>query len=662
MQFKIRKSNFLRLVRKHKVYVYPFLLVIVLISLTAFRISGTSIGIYHSYLYGEGNRDSNLLYGTPQPIRSDEWLVATQLTIAQKSNDYKTINDNYSEPKDLGVITDVPNLDWSTVFEPQNVAFLVVPLEYAFAFKWWLMLVALAVSSYFFFLKITSNKVAVSILASMIITFSPFVFWWYQASTILTLAYGFLIALLAMSIIDQRTWMPPKIKFGTVTTNILKASVLSYLLISFVIILYPPFQIPVVLVTGAFIAGYLLNKRDKNWRAITSTFVGTILLTGALLAAFIATHSQVVHTVTNTAYPGKREVSPGGYDIKHLFSTYLQPQLQREGRGPNYIQNQSESANFIVLPLFIIVPSIILAGWLIIKKRRVDWILISLTLCTVLFFVHLFAPLPIIIIKPFLLHMVPHSRLLMGLGLVGVILTVYTAHLVSRETKNNRKQLVLAAIYSTTYLALVVVAGLLVANEYPNFVSSKKFILALALITTTGFFFLLIGRLRLGLGILALFSIGSVIFIHPLYVGLGPIYQSSVSNKIDSLSTPRDTWAVANDIYLENLPQMSDRTAITGVNPYPSTKFWGQYTKDEQIYNRYAHIFLTGEVKDALVLVQPDLFAVSSSCGNKIMHDIDYIVSSSSLESPCLMLVDTVKYPSRTIYFYGVTSVASPRP
>lgn len=661
MQFKIFEGSFLQLVRKHKVYIYPFLLLIALLSLTAFRISGTSIGIYHSYLYGENSRDSNLLYGKPQPIRSDEWLVATQLTIAQESNGYKTINDNYAEPKDLGVITDVPNLDWSTIFEPQNFAFFALPLEFAFAFKWWLMLVALAISSYCFFLKITDNRTVVSILASLIITFSPFVFWWYQASTILTLAYGFMIALISMSIIDQRNWKPFRMDLGSIATNILKAITLSYLLISFVIILYPPFQIPVVLVIGAFIVGYLLNKKGRSWKAIILSFVGTVLLTGVLFATFIATHSQELHTVTNTAYPGKREVSPGGYNIKHLLSTYLQPQLQREGRAPNYIQNQSESANFVVLPLFIIIPSVILAGWLIKKKRGIDWILVFLTLCTLLFFVHLFTPLPIIFIKPFLLHMVPHSRILIGLGLIGVILTVYSAVILSRELKGSRKQLVLAASYSTAYLAVAVVAGLLVANGYPNFVSSKKLIVALAVITTTGFFFLLIGRLKVGLGILALFSIASVAFIHPLYVGLGPVYHSSISSKIDALSKPQDTWAVANDIYLENLPQMSDRIAITGVNPYPSIKFWKQYSEDEQIYNRYAHIFLTGETNDVLVLVQPDLFAVSSSCANKVVHKIDYILSSDILQSPCLSLVDTVKYPARTVYFYVVTPLADPR-
>jgi len=49
--------------------------------LVAFGISGTSSGV----LYGQFFRghDPQLLLGSPRPIRSDEWLVAGPLTVAQ---------------------------------------------------------------------------------------------------------------------------------------------------------------------------------------------------------------------------------------------------------------------------------------------------------------------------------------------------------------------------------------------------------------------------------------------------------------------------------------------------------------------------------------------------------------------------------------------------
>lgn len=465
-----------------------------------------------------------------------------------------------------------------------------------------------------------------------------------------------------MSIVDKRPWKLFGKRLHHAYILISKSLVLSYLLISFALILYVPYLVPIALVVAAYIIGYILNKSktfNKNdWFNIAVPFIGAIVLAAGIGGIFIATHYSEIHTITNTSYPGKRDVLSGGSNVRDLLVTYLQPRLQAVGRGDHYIINQSESSSFILLPLFFILPAIGIIIWLYIKKRRIEWMLVCLVVVSALFAIHLFVPGVNMISKIFLLNLVPQLRLLVGLGLLGLILSTYTVLVIKSEFKLTKNFIIIAFMYTIFYLILIIAAGIEVSLDYPAFISSKKLIFALAITSTAGLFFLLVGKLRLGLGVLAIFSIASIVNIHPLYVGLGPIYESEVTSKIDLLSDSTSSWAVANDIYLENIPQMSDRKAITGVNPYPSLNFWKKYSTNEEIYNRYAHIFLTSNDAAPLILVQSDLFAVSLSCSRPINNTINYILSTTPLVGSCNKLIDKIVYPAKTFYFYSVNPIS----
>src|SRR5579871_4522235 len=159
---------------------FPLMLLVPLILLTVFKISGTSEGIYQQYIYGN-SRDANLLFGHPQPIRSDEWMYTTQLTIAQSQAGYPRINKNLGRGKDMSLIGDVPYKDWSSIFKPENLAFFAIPLANAFAFKWWLLLYLLIVSCYFFTLRLFNGRKLFAALFGLAIGFTPFIFWWYES-------------------------------------------------------------------------------------------------------------------------------------------------------------------------------------------------------------------------------------------------------------------------------------------------------------------------------------------------------------------------------------------------------------------------------------------------------------------------------------------------
>ena len=656
---KISNYKTIRFINIHKKYLFPAVVLLIFIILVSFKISGTSIGVYNNYLYGSGHKDSSLLYGKPQPIRSDEWLVSTQLTIAQEKNGFKELNQNFVGDKDMSIVVDVPYLNWSMIFKPQNLAFFILPLEYAFAFKWWILLVALLLSAYYFTLRLLPGKIIVAILLSIIISYSPFVFWWYQTATIAPLAYGFLILILSMNVIDNSELKIFGKKISSRITTSLRIIGLSYLLTSFALILYPPFQIPIAISVAFFLIGYLIQSKAlitrKIFAKILFTFISSIVIVAILCATFVVTRRDAVSAVANTVYPGSRSVSSGGYDINQLLVPYLQPQIQRGDHGDKYIKNKSESSAFILTPIFLLLPAIGLSAWLYLVRKRFDWVLIFLILCNLLFLAQLFIPGINIISKLLALNLVPLERLQIGLGFVAIPLLVVMIKVV-KENKlkmTNRIRLV-TAIYLLATLVLMVIAGFAVMKGYPDFISSKKLLLGLLAVMIVGIGFVLFNRVSVGLFFIAALGVSSVIYVNPLYVGLGPIYNSQISQVIQRTSDQKSVWAAAQDILIENLPQMSGQKAVTGVAAYPDISFWKDISNQNSsfIYNRYAHTVLSNNDSAPITLVAPDFFSISLSCGRKVSDTIDYVVSTTKLTGDCYRLINSVTYPSVTFYIY----------
>lgn len=643
--------------KEYKHHLFPLGLVLVVFILTLLKLSGTSIGVYNEKFYGENSHDSNLVTGHPQDVRSDEFLVITQLTIIQANNHFSKFNPYQNGGKDVSVLLDVPYLEWSTVFKPQNFPFYVMPLENAFALKWWGMLVALLISSYYFFLRLVSkNRILIAVAGSILIAFSPFVFWWYQAGTIMTLAYGFILMIISISIIDQLQRRASHEKHSIIKL-LLKCILLAYILVCFALNIYPPFQIPIALVTAAYVAGYLLNTTKFNVKRILifiTPFVVTAIVSVIVLLVFIMTRQSTFDSIANTVYPGKRIVPSGqGYYPPHLVTSYLQPQLQRDSRGPGYIINQSESSNFIVTSVLTLVPSIYLLykGY---RRRKYDMILVTTSLLNIIFLSHILLPLPHIFTKLTLLSSVPQQRLIIGMGMLGVVQLIHIASIMLKSKSSIfTKRFVVFFVGCLTLVGLI--AGLITAHDYPKFVSQPWLIASLLAFYSIGILLFFSNKLKAGLLILAAMSIGSVVAIHPLYKGLSPIYRNEISKSISDISPSNSTWGVVDGTLINNLPQIAKRNTISGIEYYPNTSYWSKKVGSayNSTYNRYAHVTLSDHPYD-IILMQSDLFMVSIRCDKAVTKDLDFILSTKTLSQPCLQFIKSINYPAAQYYIYKV--------
>ena len=646
------------------VWLFPAILGVLLIILTSLQISGTSVGVYHDVLDGD-TKNPSLLLNNPQPIRSDEWLVNTQLTIAQSVAGYPAINHNIHSGTDMSVAGDVPYKDWSAAFRPQNLIFFVLPLTYAFAFKWWLLLLLTMVSCYFVVLRFLPGKRLLAAMLSMAVGLSPFLFWWYLTTAFAPIFYGFFIILIGLRIINGE-----KVRFlekhSKHYSSILYALGLGYLLISFALVLYPPYQIPVALCVGAFLLGYMLDKyglgrRLLSKRSLTSIgiFAGSLVITGAILLLFVHTHSQAVSAVENTVYPGSRQVYGGKTGVFEIFSSYLQPQLESNTRGIHYFVNQSEASSFLLFLPFLLLPGFIVIYLEHRQKRKLNWPLLLLQLLGILFLANLFLGGLQPIYKLFLLSIIPHQRLFIGLGFLGVLQLLLIMKSLDSLKIPAKILTRLAAVYTLFCLAVLLWAGKYVRHNYPRFVHNPILIGFLAVFFAAIIFCFLSRRFRLGALLFLVFSLGCVYRIHPLYRGLGPLYPNNkLSQAIDSASKPGATWVTLDSIYFENAAMLSNRDSLSGVQSYPNVNLWKQVEgpKGNAIYNRYAHVEFTVSpaMTSQLTLVQSDTFDVKFTCDAFIEHNVQFALATSPITESCTKLVNKVTYPALTFYLYRV--------
>lgn len=642
---------------------FPTLLLVPLFLFTILRINGSSIGVYHEKFYGTEVRDPNLLYGHPRGIRSDEWLVSTQINISQSRNNFPKINPNLGSGRDVSWHPEIANTDWSTLFKPQNWAYFTLPLEHAFAFKWWFVLYFLIVTCYFFTLRLLPDRRMFAILFSLAIGLTPFVLWWYQTGIMTTLGFGFLMIILGERIIRREPTSFLKRKPDWLT-DAFNGTLLAYIIACFGLTLYPPFQIPVGLVVAAYLVGVLLDRKLTDKKSLMYLFGRLVVLFSSVITAFgigmlfIVTHIDTIRAMNNTIYPGSRIIPSGDLKILQVFDAFMMPLLQGSARAAGFFSNQSEASNFVLLLPFLLIPGICLIVYEYRRYNRVDWVFTMLHVCSLMFFARVFIPFGDLFYKFLFLHKVPNKRLLIGFGFVGIVLILLLIKKIQDLKLPINKLRAAITLYCLGCFGVLTWLGYYTMKHYPLFIKSPFEIIILAG-AFTGLIFLLLIRKPIWFGVAFLiFSAGSSFRIVPLYRGFGPIYHTGLIQKMDAIAEPSDTWVSVDDIYYENLGILVGNKSFSGVQLYPDVSFWEQnYGKQYEVaYNRKGHAVYTIDDKlvNSLQLVQSNLYKVGFACSDFTIKNIDFVLATNPINTKCTKLVDEVKYPRVTFYIYEI--------
>ena len=650
----VRLKNFAK-----SVWFFPFMLGMLLIIFTSLGISGSSVGIYQKSLY-KNKSDNSLIFGTPRGVRSDEWLVNTSLTVSQFRLGYPVINPSMGKGQDMTLVIDVPFKSWETIFKPQNLSFLILPLEQAFALKWWLIGYMLIMSVYVLVVHMFKGKYLLAAIVSLGFFFSPFIQWWYQSITLLSIAYVLFMVVLISRFFNLKSPLNMAVS----------AAAIAYITTCFALLFYPPFQVAAA-IAGVGMLIMLLSRLEwkEFWRPRVFLLIGLCIALGLLVFSLILLqHHSTVKAYEHTVYPGSRIAVGGDLPKSGIFDWLVSNRLQDESELSVLGKNQSEAARFPLFGLVLLPYIVCLIAWLrVAKGKRLDRQVVfgSLAVLTlvILFLIRLITPWLGEIYRLIYFTHIPTIRLWIGVGIINLAALLVALKLPIENKPNARAFKTNVLVYGLV-VGCLSFGGLVMLNGHFQLLGLK--FIDISLLSTIMFLAVILclanyWRLRyLGVALILSFNIYSSLVVNPLYKGLGVYKQSSIIDTIRQVDSEKEgVWVVDSSLAYGELPVIAGARSLNGVYFYPQQKLWQQFfPADSNTYNRYAHVII--KIDDhaknhTMTLSQPDLLVITlPSCDTFLKtSNVRYVmVAGSAKDFICYKPLKTVVYPSQKFTIY----------
>ena len=639
-KIKIPLPSFMK--RIPRILYFPIILLIPLFLLCAFGVNGSSIGTFNEALYG--NAGDNKLFGENKWIRSDEYLATTPVILSVVKNNLPEKNEDIGTGIELGIQANVPTGNLFSIFKPPTwLFFLQKNLDIGFAFFWWFRAYLLIVGTYLLIYEITKGDLIVSILGGLTFYFTPFVQWWsnYELIAYATIIiYSFIKLLNSKSILNQ----------------ILFSSLFYLFSVSFVLILYPPFQIVIVWSSVSIVIGYILSnikilKENKNIKYSIILIGLMLLLIFGTVLLFYYRYENSISLILNTSYPGQRSYTGGSFDIRQIFNGFYNILLQSDYNGvPNGQHNQSEASSFLLytIPLVIYILYEIFTTK---DEEKKDLFSIPVVVWTLFLIIWANIGFPAFISKTTLLSMVPPFRSIIGIGFSSYILTFYFVSLKQKKEKNILPALTLSTIWGI----IIFLLGINFYSGNQNFFTKPEIIapeLKLALIlgfTSMSTYLLLRGYKILFMICILSYSIASTVLINPLYRGVDSIDQTPIADLLNKYPSDADNkWVVYGDHRFAQYLIGNGQAVLNGIHYYPLLDMWDVIDPDRDyydIYNRYAHIHFTDkeENPEMIELIYADQINVNiDPCDTKLDSlKVKYYLLPEKKEYSCLILMES---------------------
>lgn len=614
------------------------------------------MGVYYELFYGTSGVDKNLILNHPQTIRSDEWLVSSQKTLSQARNGLGENNTSLGNGESQVILSDAPTIGLTTIFKPQNFGFFFLSSDHAFSFRWWSSTVLIILSLYFVTLTIMPGKRLFALLVSLIFTFSPFVQWWFSIGICSIIYFAFFAMLSFMKLISSDRFR----------SNVLWTTLLTYSSIGFVLVLYPPFQIPVALSIGVFCAMYLIYSSCTREVLVKKLYfmLCAVLTTVLTVGIVLYTQRDLVSALSNSSYPGHRLTESGGYRISGLLSGASQIFLQDPNRG---VTNQSETANFFFL--FPVLLTVLL--WRLVQKyksnRSIDYVTLGLAGITTVYLFWLFVPGLKLLGVITLLDRVPQQRLMIGFGLIEVLTLIWFIKTQINDRVNFLSNKAVVLVCLGTFVLFTIAHSLVNSDLPPQYIRMREIIL-LAIPPTIIVYCLCKRYFTVALVLLSLLTLSMVWHIHPLYRGTSVLTDNPVVTAISKTAqaAPSGRW-VSDDIYIENFAALAGYPSLSGTYLYPQVDLWSKLLPDSSIenYNRFAHVNFSFD-RQPLVSIPPQAKLISNDqfvievepCSDGLRNlGVKFIITAQKIENiaaPCLKQLRIVPTATRTYYIYRI--------
>ncbi len=670
------RLGFLRTALAHpliRLLAFPIAVVIGFGALVALNLNGSSTGV----LAGSwAQANSSVVVGKNRPVRSDEYRYATPFQVGNVRAGFPVQPWIGLTPTNFMATTyNVPNNNWAELLKPSDWGYHLFGPSRGLAWTWWMALALPLLTLYWLLFLLTRSPLASAALA-VAGTFTPYAAWWTTPSPGLVVGFvaGFAACSLA-AIRARRVW--PMVALSGAAGLSAAASFL---------VLYPPWTILGVWITGGLVGGQLLDRRI-GWRR-SAVVIGTASATaGAVLVPWYLQNRDAIKATADTIYPGQRISQSGEAKLPFLLDAPLNFWFALKNvtftRTPDGIplSNLSETSS-TWLPLPIVLIAIGCALWIGWRRKPGQtfetagdqqalefgrWTVLLTAGTTALILAWAVLPLPSFVGKLTLLSHVSGSRAPMALGL-GTILLVAMSYAAARNVRLPKQFWVL-------WIFAIAATGGLTAwswSQLPTGNLGTVWTAAVSgLVCGLAFALVAIARWRIAGGvILACYCLASWVIVNPLVKGLGPLANDPIVTATQQVlkTDPQAKFVVLGEsikvnalewIKVNALVQSSGAQSLSGVTFYPTKSVMESLLPgQEDIWNNYV-IYRWQSDSEA----QP-AYARSDGLTRATLHinmcspqvralGITNIVSTTPLtDVSCLQSDAVVKGPGRETYWY----------
>jgi len=642
---------------RRRLLMFPFAVCVVLMSFTAFGISGSSSPL----LATDAGSGDSVVFGLPRSIRSDEWIVHTPMVISQVENNSPRYGDVGVGTHDMSILSDLPVLDWTAVFHPNHWAYPILPIDNAYAFDWWSVGAILVLGTYSFLLVVTGS-LRWSTLGALFLYGSPYFHWWYTASVFTAIGWmAFAGAFLLVAVTS------------TGRRRIVFSALGAFSLVCFALVIYPPWQIPAAIAVAGVTSGALWTR----WRAKAAS-LRSILTSGAVMAgltliplgAFVLTRRPAMNAIAHTVYPGARVIPGGSLPWTHLFTSWFGLNYLTNGSGMRgaLFPNESEASSFLFLGVTLLFALPLVWRFVAPLGDRLRGVMIATVAVMTLFLTQLFVGLPKIVARVTYLSVVPEPRTLIGLGFSATVLVVAVGvSLEKYEIPRLTKWFATAVVVT---VSAVCVIGL--AQDFRSVhAAAGSRLIAIAVLAAVASAALYFWRPLVSVGLLALFGLMVAVPVNPLVRGISQTRDSLVVSTVRTIASSPDgagAW-VAETYPLASLLTTAGVQNLSGVNLYPNVAAWEMIDPSrayENAWNRYSQAVWSFDpnLKAAVVaLPQADMVDVTINPCDPVLDkfNVRHIVTETRVSAACLRLQEESIGPYGVpVFFYERIPVGTP--
>jgi hypothetical protein len=377
--------------------------------------------------------------------------------------------------------------------------------------------------------------------------------------------------------------------------------------------------------------GVILEKKFVK----LSVFACCIILLSLLFYKFYEECKDTIEVVSSTVYPGARTNQGGGFSFVSMFRDNFSWFLNDSVYPPRW----GNICEFLISMLSPIVTVLILFTYL--KTGKINSLFIPSLVFNMIICFWLFKGFSPFLAKLTLFSISPTPRTFFVFGFSNVVFTLlYLGQYKKGEnviTINTNKALAFAAIFIIAFAI-----NHSVNKQADRYFSIHQIINATIIFATLNWLVVYYKESKVFQYLFVaccFFFVASNVFINPLSKGLSPFLDNKVYNTVSKINDkdPNAGWMVFGNMIAADLVKATGANCFNGVQfapPLEKLHILDPSGKDNDIYNRYAHInvdpLTEGEDSVHFSLLTPDQYQLKvDPCSPRLKQmGIKYVMFS----------------------------------